>query len=74
MRVEICIRDLAKRNGIESVYRLARRLNVTDTRARQLWNSEDLTSISVKTIALICETFECTPNDFIIVKKGKRKA
>jgi DNA-binding Xre family transcriptional regulator len=71
MTVEIRIKDLAEKHGIKNAYQLARRLNMTDVRARQLWNSEQFTSIAVKTIAAICESFNCTPNDFIILKKKK---
>jgi DNA-binding Xre family transcriptional regulator len=59
------VQELAVANGDTNIYRLAKRLQVPDSRAKQLWNGDKLTKIHKDTIALICDAYDCTPNDFI---------
>lgn len=65
------VRELAEERGDTTFYRLARRLQLTDSRARQLWNG--VTSMHQDTIALICDAYGCTPNDFIRPLKPTRQ-
>lgn len=57
------VQELAKSRGDIKIYRLAKRLGVSDSRARQLWDG--VASMSDKTVSLICNAYDCTPNDFI---------
>jgi DNA-binding Xre family transcriptional regulator len=57
------VRELAAAHGDTTFYRLARRLKITDSRARQLWGG--VTRMQLDTIALLCDAYGCTPNDFI---------
>lgn len=70
------VKDLAIENGDTSIYRLAKRLNVHDKRAGQLWRG--VTRIHQDTVALICDAYDCTPNDFIrkvpSAKAGRQRA
>ena len=67
------VRELAEANGDSNIYRLARRLGVTDSRASQLWNGSRLSRIGRETIALVCSAYGCTPNDFIRPATGGAK-
>lgn len=74
------VRELAEDHGDNTFYKLARRLSLTDSRARQLWNG--VKKMADDTVTLICDGYNCTPNDLLrrraepakAVRRSPRKA
>jgi DNA-binding Xre family transcriptional regulator len=72
----ICLQAWLDRTGV-SIYRLALNTKLSEMTLRNIRDGKTK-GIDLKTLYLLCEEFECTPNDLIVLaeegKKGGRKA
>jgi DNA-binding Xre family transcriptional regulator len=64
------IKELAAKKGITSAYQLQQFLGVHATDAYRLFGDE-MKSISLKNIELLCIKFKCKPNNLFDIQEDK---
>jgi len=66
--IKIRIREVAESKGITTAYQLQKLCNVQATVAAK-WYKNDLKSIGIESLDLLCEKLDCTPNDLLAIEK-----
>jgi len=70
--INIRVRELAEKAGIEKPYHLQLTAGLTSEVSQRLWRGE-WEKISKDTMERLCEALHCEPGDlFVRVKKGKK--
>lgn len=62
--ITVAIKEVAEKRGITSSYQLMKLLNVPPSQALK-WYSNDLESISIRTLDKLCEALRCKPSDLL---------
>jgi DNA-binding Xre family transcriptional regulator len=68
--IKLRVRDLAEAKGITSAYQLQQFLEVHATDAYRFWDN-NMKSISLKNIELLCRKFKCKPNSLFEISNDK---
>ena len=66
--IKIRIREVAVSKGITTAYQLQKLCNVQATVAAK-WYKNDLKSIGIESLDLLCRKLECKPNDLLVVEE-----
>lgn len=62
--IRLRIKEMAEKRGITTAYQLQKAANVPPSAAAK-WFKNDLKSIGIETLDLLCKVLECTPNDLL---------
>jgi DNA-binding Xre family transcriptional regulator len=62
--IKIAIKEMAEKRGITSSYQLMKALNVPPSQAVK-WFSNDMESISIRTLDRLCRALKCKPSDLL---------
>lgn len=74
MAWKVCIRALAEKQGIDTIYKLQKFLDLPFySSAKSMWNSDKWTRIDLGTLELVCEKFDCAAGDVIKDVPEKKK-
>lgn len=65
LKVQIMVKDLAKRAGIDNPYQLQKILDVSYPTAARLFDGSS-EAVYMETIGLLCEVLNCEPGDLFI--------
>lgn len=68
--IEIKIKEVAKSKGITTAYQLQKAADVSPSMAAK-WFDNDLKSIGISTLDLLCKVFECGVNDLLVYTDDK---
>ena len=62
--ITVAIKEVAEKRGITSSYQLMKLLNVPPSQALK-WYSNNLESISIRTLDKLCAALHCKPSDLL---------
>ena len=62
--VTVRIKEVAQEKGLKTAYQLQKATGVQPSLAAK-WYRNDLKSIGIETLDLLCRTLKCTPNDLL---------
>jgi len=63
--VKVAIREMAQRRGLTTAYQLQKLAGVQPNLAAK-WYRNDLKSIGIETLNLLCRVLNCLPSDLLI--------
>lgn len=66
--IKIRIREVAESKGIETAYQLQKLCGVQATVAAK-WYKNDLKSIAISSLELLCEKLQCNVSDLLVDEK-----
>jgi DNA-binding Xre family transcriptional regulator len=66
--INVRIREFAESRGIMKAYQLQKLTGAQPSQAAKWWRN-DLKSISIDTLDLLCRKLDCTPNDLLVLEK-----
>lgn len=66
--IKIKIREVAQSKGIKTAYQLQKLTGVQATVAAK-WYKNDLKSIAIDSLDLLCRKLDCSPNELLVVEK-----
>lgn len=64
------MREIAEARGVTSGYQLEQLTGFSPDTAASLWRNE-WKAIYLKTLNVLCNLFECTPNDLLVFEPDK---
>jgi len=68
--VTVRIQEVAREKGITTAYQLQKATGAQPTVAAK-WFKNDLKSIGIETLDLLCKTLDCTPNDLLYYERER---
>lgn len=70
--VTVSIKEVAMDRGITTAYQLQKAAGVQPSLAAK-WYRNDLKSIGIETLDLLCRVLNCTPNDLLRYEPGVKQ-
>lgn len=71
--IKVSIKEMAEKRGITTSYQLMKATGVQPSQAAK-WYRNDLKSIGIDTLDLLCEALDCEPSDLLVRVSAKKSS